>query len=214
MKQITLFLIILLSSWLQFSVASPVDSKNPLSKIVITSAKATCQKDTTNPHHYIFNYQEDVVVTFADQSTITAKNLEIVFDGKNLKKSGTKKTSAPEKVMTDQPKDAFLDKFKKIIFSGKVMYTSQNRNLQADKAELKMNEHLCTLSGNVTISQKKTKAKEVPVTIASNEATLNLQTQELTLAGSPEKPVNTVISLEDFEPLKQPQKNKKTQAHE
>ena len=176
------------------------ETVNPLSKIIITSNRATCQKDIIIPQQYVFNYQENVVVTFADKSTITANNLEIVFDGKALGKK-----EAPDTTKTN-----FLDKFKKIIFCGNVVYTSQSRTVTAKKAELQLAEHICTLTGNVAIQQKKNAPKEIPITIESDEAKLNLQTQELLLSGSLEKPVNTVISLEDYEPLKK-KKNTKTQ---
>lgn len=186
-------------------------SLNPLSKIVITSNRATCQKDKIIHHQYIFNYQENVLVTFADKSTITANNLEIIFEGNDL---GEKKTTLADspKINPDPnkpPKSNFLDKFKKITLSGNVNFSGQNRTATSDKAELQLATNVCTLIGNVIITQRKTTSKEVPITIESSEAKINLKTQELLLSGVENKPVNTIISLEDYEPLKKMSKGKK-----
>lgn len=201
MKKNALLILILTLPWLP---AAPQANSNPLSKIVITSKRATCQKDPANPQFFIFNYQENVIVTFADKSTVTAHSLEVVFEGKDLGKNltGQHKKAAPSPQPALAPtKQNSMDKFKKIIFSGNVIFNNQNRTATAQKAELCLAEHLCTLSGNVTIKQKKTAPKEIPIDIESDQATLNLQTDELTFSGSMSKPVNTTISLEDYEPL-------------
>lgn len=197
MKKIASILLVLAPMWL---LGEPQASINPLAKIIITSNRATCQKDCIIPQQFNFNYQENVLVTFADKSTITANNLEIVFEGKDL---------GPAMEAAGRTKSNFLDKFKKIVFSGNVIFTSQNRIAMAKKAELQLAEHMCTLTGNVIIKQKKTTEKEVPIAIESDEAKLNLLTHELLLSGSMEKPVSTVISLEDYAPLKKVTKSKR-----
>ena len=181
-----------------------------LSKITITSNRATCQKDKTQPQLFIFNYQDNVVVTFADKSTITANQLEVIFEGKDLGKKlihDHKITSTA--IQAPLSKQNPLEKFKKITAVGNVTLVNQNRTARAQRVELQLAQHLCTLIGNVTIAQKKTTLKEIPITIESDQATLNLQTDELAFAGSESKPVNTTISLDDYEPLHKKSKNSK-----
>ncbi len=201
----------LIFSLLVVQCVMPQQGINPLSKITITSNRATCQKDQSLTHQFVFNYQENVKVTFADQSTITSDTLEVLFEGRDLGKAlpfdhkKTTRTNTPK----NNAKNPSLQKFKKIIFSGKVTFANQNRTAKAEKAELLLSEHMCILSGNVSIHQKKTTAKEVPITIESDEAKLNLITDELCFSGSIHKPVNTIISLEDYEPLKKTKKSKR-----
>lgn len=204
------FLVGILITGLCITIAHAQQSVNPLSKITITSTRATCQKDKVNPQFFNFNYHGNVVVTFADQSTMTADQLEIIFEGKDLGKKflahDNNKSAQPS---TTQSQQKPLDQFKKVTASGHVTLTSQNRKAQAQKAEIILAQKLCTLTGNVTIRQKKTKPKEFPLTIESDQATLNLQTDELLFTGSESKPVNTVISLEDYEPLNKNTKKSK-----
>lgn len=187
-------------------VATQQASINPLSKITITSKRASCQKDKAQPQFFIFNYHDNVVVTFADKSTITTDQLEVIFEGKDLEKQLTTRRQSQRPTAATSAKP--LEKFKKVTASGNVVLTSQNRTATAQTAELLLAQHLCTLNGNVTIQQKKTSPKDFPITIQSNQATINLQTDELLFTGTEATPVNTVISLEDYEPLHK--KSKKT----
>lgn len=195
---------------LLWTAAMPQASINPLSKIVITSNRATCQKDQADPNFFIFNYHENVVITFADKSTITADSLEVVFEGQSLgKKIVPAQKTRTKKTQQTIAKQSPMEKFKRITLSGNVTLINQNRKAQANKAELYLNEHRCMFTGNVIIQQQKTTAKEIPIKIESEQATLDLQTDEVLFTGSAINPVNTVISLEGYEPLQKKQKKRK-----
>ncbi len=180
-----------------------------LSKITITSTRATCTKNSINRNLFVFNYYENVTITFADKSTITAQQLEIIFEGKAFcEKNIANHTVADTKKGCVQVKQNPLEKFKKITASGNVVFNSKNRTAKAKKAELYLAEHLCNLIGDVTIQQKKIVPKDIPITIESEQATINFRTDELTFAGSDSNPVSTVISIEHCESL-----NKKKGPH-
>ncbi len=156
------------------------EQQNPFTKISITSNRATCMKDKTNSHLFVFHYLENVIVLFADGSKVTSDVLEIVFNSKK----------APS-----QDKKNFLSKFKKITFKNNVHIISQNRQAWADKAELYPITQECKLAGNIKIQQQKEKEKDVPISIESEQAILNLKTKEVSLFGSTLSPVCTVIEL-------------------
>lgn len=186
-----------------FPLAGQSQSINPLSKIVITSHKAICQKDPINAQLFMFNYLGNVKVVFADNSTITADSLEVLFDGKAIEK--TIKTDPTQ--TTTQHKNSrthtntTLSQFKKIIFKNNVDLINQNRTFSAQKAELNLIENNCKLEGNVCIAQQKASPKDLPISIESQEAMINLTTNEITFQGSYATPVSTTISLNEYEPL-------------
>lgn len=195
---------------------------NPLSKITITSQKAICQKDSNNPHLFVFQYLDKVTVSLADGSIITSDSLEIIFDGKSVEKKlkNQKQIAATTTTTTNNatPLPSKLSQFKKITFKNNVHLTSQNRTATAQQAEVNLIENICSFHGNVSISQKKIAEKDLPITIESQNAQLNLKTEELTFEGSFATPVSTVISLNDYEPLQKksrsPQKNKRKKHRE
>jgi lipopolysaccharide export system protein LptA len=78
---------------------------------------------------------------------------------------------------------------------------NQNRTVSAQKAEINLIENNCKLEGNVHINQRKTSSKDLPVSINSQEAVLNLTTNEITFQGSLANPVSTILSLNEYEPL-------------
>lgn len=189
---------------------------NPLSKITITSQKAICQKDSKDPQLFIFQYIDNVTVSFADGSIISADTLEIIFDGKSVEKKLKNKNQTTAITTTTNkatPLPSKLSQFKKITFKDNVHLTSQNRTAMAQQAEVNLVENICKFHGNVRISQKKVSEKDLPISINSQEAQLNLKTDELTFDGSPATPVSTVISLSEYEPLQKKSLSQKKKKH-
>lgn len=168
---------------------------NPLSKIVITSNNATCSKQTQDQHAYQFQYQENVQVTFADQSKVTADLLEIIFDGQETKNTA-KKT------------DKNLSHFKHITFKNNVCIENANRKAVADCARFYVQDQTCELEGNVKIWQKKEKKSDVPIKMTSQKACMNLVTGQLQFVGSSVTPVSTTIVLEGHPSLQRKKKIK------
>lgn len=174
---------------------------DPLSKIVITSTNATCVKNPEQTGSFVFTYQDNVHVTFADQSTVTADSLEIVFDGKH-------KDSTELANILPQKKSS-LSNFKHITFKNNVCFTSAQRRATANKANFYLQDQRCILEGNVKIWQAKTSPKDVPIAIDSQKAELQLATGQLKLLGTIQKPVSTTIVLEGHPALQKKVKSKK-----
>ncbi len=162
-----------------FATIKPEAKPSPLSKITITSNKATCQKDKVIPKQFTFTYHENVLVTFADESKINSDELEVVLD--------TNKTQTSDKKNPSQ--------IKKITFKDNVHVTSENRSVDADKAELYLEQQVCKLFGNVKIKQTKDKPKDLPILTECDNATLDMKTEELTFLGNNQKPVCTTIEI-------------------
>jgi lipopolysaccharide export system protein LptA len=164
----------------------------PLSKIIITSDKAVCQKDDTKKNITTFTYQENVIVTFADKSSIHSDELELQID--------TSKTTTFEQNKTEQ--------FKKITFKHNVCAKRENRILKADIAELYLKEKMCKLIGKVHIKQMKEKIKDIPIDTFCNHATLNLETEYISFEGTKKTPVCTTIELSEYPSLMKKPKTK------
>lgn len=170
----------------------PID---PLSKITIKSSRATCSKNKTDSKDIVLKYLDNVKVEFADLSTVTSQELEVIC---NLSKTPTKvlpekngAKSLPEK--TTQA----LSNFKKITFSKNVVINKNEFKATADYADILVDQRLCSLRGNVQIEHKKKSPKDVPVHVKSDAATIRLDSQKILLAGSSKNPVSTVIDLQD-----------------
>jgi lipopolysaccharide export system protein LptA len=180
---------------------------NPLSKIVITSKNAVCKKDNEQKNRFTFTYRDNVLLTFADSSTIQSDELEIEIDtSKNLSKTDF---SATTTVKNSKKTQDDLSKFKKITFNKNLIVKSTNRLITADKAELYLAQKKCNLSGNIKIEQKKESAKDLPITTECDYAMLNLQTDRLTFLGQEQKPVCTTIILDGQPGLIKKSKTKK-----
>lgn len=184
------------------AVATAVKT-DPLSKIVITSTNATCAKNPSSQGSFIFTYQDNVHVTFADQSTVTAESLEIIINGKIKDK---KNAQEEESTITKQPS---LSNFKQIIFKENVCFTSVNRKATAQTAHFYLQDQYCILEGNVKIWQAKSSPKDVPITLESQKAELHLATGQLKMLGSAQKPVSTTILLEGHPALQKREKKSK-----
>jgi lipopolysaccharide export system protein LptA len=184
-----IFLLIIILTQKNICLLSSTKHKtqNPFTRISITSNKALCQKDKKNQNIYTFHYIDNVIVLFADGSKVSADTLEIVFDNK----TGTQPTLTPI-----QNNKKFLSKFKKITFKNNVHVISSNRSAWADRAELFPTTQICQLEGHVKIQQIKDQPKDIPLSIESEKAVLNLDTNELTFLGSTANPVSTMIEID------------------
>ncbi|HBS48277.1 TPA: hypothetical protein DEO28_04295 [Candidatus Dependentiae bacterium] len=195
------------------------DSSNPFSKITITSNKAVCEKDKNNAENYLITYKDDVLVKLADESNLRAGSLAITLKsspvdekvGKNLKAKNSK-IKKVEKVIDkngkqDKKNDNMMGMFKKIEILENIHIQQKNRFLTAGKIEVFPDRKICELSGDVKIEQKKENPKDVPITAECSNATLDMNTEEICLFGTPQKPVTTVIIIEGYPSL---MKKKKT----
>lgn len=189
-------LLILLSVSLVPHITATPD---PLNKIVVTSKKASCTQEKTGPRDTIFKYSENVVAVFADDSSIKADELEVFCNMRSKKDSAPLATKNPKTPSPSNPsngRDNQFSHFKKIIFKKNVQISRAQLKAQADSALLMIPERVCRLHGNVRIWQKKNNPRDIPVTIESNDAIINLNTEQVHFTGSIEKPVSTVIELE------------------
>ncbi len=164
---------------------------DPLSKIVITSNKAICQKKKDKKNSYLFTYLENVLVTFADKSTIKSDELELQLDTTQAKKKLDSNITN-----TDHPKTN-LSQFKKITFKNNVFIKRVNRTIQADRAELFLQQKKCQLFDNIKIEQTKINPKDLPMQTLCSQAMIDMQTEQITFLGDNQKPVSTTITLED-----------------
>ena len=199
MKRFIFFLIPLVS-W------APLDAFSVhelFSKIIITSDQATCSKDHKNSGCFVFQYKKNVMVTFADKSTVSADFLEVVFDSK-MKKNTTHASKKKQHHNT-----AELNNFKQITFKNNVRIKNAQRSAQADQALLHLQDQRCVLEGNVKIVQTKEKEDDVPVEIKSQKAELNMTTGEVNFLGTSLDPVHTTVLLEGHPALRYSKKEKK-----
>ncbi|MFH1254709.1 MAG: LPS export ABC transporter periplasmic protein LptC [bacterium] len=194
-----------------FSACS-LNAIDPFSHIKITSNKAVCEKAKDNSHTFIFNYLEKVNVILADGSQITSESLEIILDSKSVKvldDSGKRHGKKNKKNESKENKQSDLSHIKQITFKNNVQISNQNRRAQSDSAVINLFDNTCLLAGNVKIKQTKVAQNDVPVDIQSTQALINLKTSQITLLGSSQEPVSTVIELNKNVMLpkkKQPQK--------
>lgn len=184
---------------------SPVSKKNnskknhvdPWSKIVVTSNKAVCHKDKTPDKNFTFKYVDNVVVTLADDSTVKADELELIFDPK---KKTEKKPEA-----SSGSKNTF-SQLKTLSFNKHVVFKSGRRKASADHVVIDVAKNTCTLDGHVKIWQAKGNKKDLPIAIESQKAVMHLRTFAVQLAGTSEHPVSTTIDLEGHPSVQQKSK--------
>jgi lipopolysaccharide assembly outer membrane protein LptD (OstA) len=170
---------------------------DPLSKIIITSVKASSVPLKEQQSCYLVQYRDHVKVELADQTTITGNVLDVVVTTKLANNFGSKKNSSL--ILANQNKKASNVKkeqlFKTITMTGDVVITRPQQVVSADKAELLVPEKKCKAYGHVKIAQTKKNPRDVPFEIESNYALIDLNTEELLLQGSQKKPVSTIIEL-------------------
>lgn len=181
-----------------YFIAYSLNAIDPFSHIKITSNKAVCEKAKDNSHTFIFNYLEKVNVILADGSQITSESLEIILDNKSVKvldHSDKKRSEKNIKNKSKENKPSDLSHIKQITFKNNVQISNQNRRVQSDSAIINLFDNTCLLAGNVKIKQTKVAQNDVPVDIQSTQALINLKTSQITLLGSSQEPVSTIIEL-------------------
>jgi|GEM_PF-1581781 hypothetical protein len=146
---------------------------HPFSTVTITSNRASFEKDKNNKDMFVIRYDENVHVTFADDSKVHAQHLEIRATNKSDKKNPVEK----------------------IYLTDSVSLTKNNKTINAENAEINVDSTLCTFKKNVSIEQKKEKDVDIPIHTKSDCATFNWETEEITLAGNKQDPVHTIIEL-------------------
>lgn len=160
--------------------------RSPLSKITISS-KMMEYSVLPEKKSNVFDYQGNVAVTFADNSTIDADNLVIVLN--HQKKSNhqfvEKKTVIPPIVAS-------------IKMSGNITVRSNEDVITADKAEIAAQSNLCVVSGNVKVNHAKKKPSDIGVALTSSQATINLETKEIIFLGKAASPVSTILNLDNY----------------
>lgn len=161
-------------------------SVNPLSKITVKSGRATLHKSMADVTEMILTYQDNVRVTLADKSQISAQHLEIAGDKSLLSTSTISKSS------TVSSQKAPLNS---ITFSDKVVMVRDNRTVSADRAVISPATQECRMVGNVVIEQTKKSEHDIPLVTQGQELVVNLKTGSLSVEGSKDHPVTTVIEF-------------------
>jgi lipopolysaccharide assembly outer membrane protein LptD (OstA) len=169
---------------------------HPLSKIIITSTKAQCKKQQETKDSYQLTYSDNVHVTLADETVITAAALAIDVS-MNRSVINTKKTSFS------------ADNLKKILFSSDVRVVQGGRSARADRVEIIAPSRRCIMDGNVFIKQEQKAPTDVPLTITCSHAEMDLDSGEIAFEGSASAPVATTLVLENHPALKKMKKQKK-----
>ncbi|MFH1461397.1 MAG: hypothetical protein ABIF12_00405 [bacterium] len=171
-----------------FTINLIAQQKNdPFQEINITSQRAICKKDKENKSTFNFTYFENVIVNFADGSLAQAEKLSIKINSKSSSKDSTE---------SDKPKKQDLGNIKQIVLSENVFLKRENRNINADKAEIYPSTKVCKLIGNVKIEQIKSNGKDLPIITQCQNAQLDLVTERITFLGDKDSPVSTTIKLE------------------
>lgn len=179
---------------------------DPLSKIIVTSERAVGKTDATNKKIFMFSYLSNVKTVFADNSQITADQLDISFDKDGIATQGVVSS------LTKEIKQDKASQFKKVLFSKNVCIKRQAQIIHADSVELDPSKRCCILQGNVCVSQRKQKSTDVPIDMKSEKAILSLDSGSVTFLGSSIKPVNTVINLGTMDILKKKPKKVRAKA--
>lgn len=170
--------------------SSSIASPSPLSKITIKSNTMECAILSEKKGN-VFDYQGNVAVTFADNSTINADNLVVVLNP-------SKKTIQPKKASSIEKKSVIPPIVASIKMSGNIIVRSNEDVVTADRAEIAALSNVCVVSGNVKVNHGKKKPTDIGVTVASSQATINLETKEITFSGEAAAPVSTVLNLDNY----------------
>lgn len=149
--------------------------KDPLKTVTITSNCAVAQhcKDVKATH---LTYKENVVVTLDDGTTINTDQLATSFDHT--------KTSSKS--------------LKKIICTGSVVVKKEQETVTSDNAELDPATKKCFLRGSVVLTrtpEATSSKKSFPTVTRSEYAEIDLQTGVVSILGTLDQPVTTIISL-------------------
>jgi|SaaInlStandDraft_4_1057021.scaffolds.fasta_scaffold01743_7 lipopolysaccharide export system protein LptA len=173
-KYFGFFLIVFVTFFLNAEKTTSV--VDPFEKIIITSNNAKCAKRSDGKKMLTLSYYDNVLVTFADQSNISAQELNIYAE-------------------TTQTNTQQIPPIKEIKFKKNVILQKDNKIIKAENAVINLSSSLCTLTDKVSVEQKKTAVKDIPFNTKSNFATFNWKTNEISLTGNTKTPVCTTIEL-------------------
>ncbi len=171
---------------------------NPLSKISITSDRATCSKQSPLTDEFSFKYIGNVQVELSDNTKVTAQELDIICKIKSLSKSKKKDISnnSGQKNNTNHTNKKSSSSIKKITLTGSVTIKKDDLFATSSRAEIFVPSKYCRLHENVCIEHKKQGSQDLPpMVVRGNIATINLDSKAISLEGSSKKPVSTIIDL-------------------
>lgn len=175
-----------------FIFFSNLYSIDPLSKINISSKTLKLSIEEDESKNLSMEYKENVHVVLADETTINSNFLKFVLD-KSI--TGDKAENSSDKQNNE------ISKIKKIFLEDNIVYSSKNRTVKADKAELFVEDKKFYLKGNVEVSQKKEKPKDLPIVIKGEEVKIDLNKDEVLICGTEDKVVETSIDLVGYPTL-------------
>lgn len=160
---------------------------SPLEKITITSMRACAQKNSPDKSTFIAEYDENVVVTLADATTLKADHAIITL---------TQQSSTTPK--ENKPAHSGV---KDITFIGRVNIEHKMLTASADRATINPDTQQCLLHNNVHVVRKQSaqKPNDAPIDVKSNQATLSLKDATVSFEGTKEKPVITVIEFNNHQ---------------
>jgi len=164
-----MFSIVLLC--LLFTPCLAKEKTDPFSKITVKSKKALFKKVKDEKSKFHLQYKGDVLVTFADSTTIKSDKLELFVQSSS---------------------DSNVEK---IIFKDNVHVNRNNQEVWADNAEIIVPKKICELSGHVKIKQTKQKEKDIPLCTECERARIVWGKDEVELVGDDNKPVSTTIEF-------------------
>ena len=181
----------------------------PLSHVTVMSNKMICSPTGNKDKDYTIVYTDNVRVTLADASVITAKKLEIIMK-QAIVAGVVKKTAINQERTSSVTKGEASSPYKEIIFEGNVHIKRREHTVTADKAEFIVAKQACKVDGNVKIVQgRKQAGNSTPIVVESQRAYLDLTSEKLVLLGNEQHPVSTVLVLGEKNNTK-PQSGKTT----
>ncbi|MCB9492981.1 MAG: hypothetical protein H6679_01780 [Epsilonproteobacteria bacterium] len=157
---------------------SELAALDPLSRITVTSQRAVCSK-RADSGGFLLCYTGNVVVTLANQTTITTSKLEL--------EGSFKATSNSE--------------CRRVACIGNVCVKDESRTLYSNNLHFFPEQKKCELEGDVKIVRSKKEPNDIPVTLQAAYASYYLDSQQLELDGNDSRPVSTVIELSNHPSL-------------
>lgn len=142
---------------------------DPFSKITVKSERACFKKMPQDNSSFSLQYKDNVHVCFADSTTVSADQLEVIVQDKTA--------------------------VERVIFKNNVVVRREHRNVYADNVEIRVHEKLCTLSGHVRVEQLKNGQGELPMCTMCEKARVHWGSDKIELVGCDETPVCTTIEL-------------------
>ena len=157
--------------------------KKPFSKIVITSEKATCSRHKTDKNIMLVSYKDNVEIKLSDGTKISSGELEIEFSNKELVSAGSSKSTKE------------ITPLKTIRLKHDIHLNKENKAITADMATIDVTSSQCSLKGNVSITQHKAHAKDIPFKTKCSSALFNWNNETIAFEGTKESPVVSKLEI-------------------